>query len=131
MILPCRIHRIRSHIDSLPLALLFAAFLLSPHNEAMGQYGAGGAGGAGGGSYVPLEITTGVDFGYDDHVIGSNAAANSSSQSSFFAKENLVLTYDRPGEQTEFRMLAVGRFTQYFDVGTDDKDLNLTSVAYA
>ena len=53
MILPCRIHRIRSHIDSLPLALLFAAFLLSPHNEAMGQYGAGGstseAAGAGGG----------------------------------------------------------------------------------
>ena len=131
MILPCRIHRIRSHIDSLPFALLFAAFLLIPHNEAMGQYGAGGstsqAGGAGGGSYVPLEITTGVDFGYDDHVIGSNAAANSSSPSSFFAKENLVLTYDRPGEQTEFRLLAVGRFTQFFDVGTDDKDLSVTA----
>ena len=71
---------------------------------------------------IPLEITAGVDFGYDDHVIGSNAAANSSGQSSFFAKENLVLTYDRPGEQTEVSLLAVGRFTQYFDVGTDDKD---------
>ena len=77
--------------------------------------------------YVPLEITTGVDFGYDDHVIGSNAAANSSSPSSFFAKENLVLTYDRPGEQTEFRLLAVGRFTQFFDVGTDDKDVSVTA----
>jgi hypothetical protein len=109
---------IRSHIESLPLALLFAAFLLSPTSEAAG---------AGGGGYVPLEITTGVDFGYDDHVIGSDPATSSSSQSSFFAKENLVLTYNRPGEQTEFRMLAVGRLTEYFDVGTDDKDVNLTA----
>src|ERR1700751_4538279 len=105
MILPCRIHRIPSHIDSLPLALLFAASLLISHNEAMGQYGGGGgAGGGGGGArgggggYVPLEITSGVDFGYDDHVIGSNAAANSNSPSSFFAEESLVLTYDRPGD---------------------------------
>jgi hypothetical protein len=118
MILPCRIHRIRSHIDSLPLGLLFAAFLLSSTSEAAG---------AGGGSYVPLEITTGVDLGYDDHVIGSNGGSNSNSPSSFFAKENLVLTYDRPGEQTEVRLLAVGRLTQYFDVGTDDKDVNLTA----
>ena len=118
MILPCRIHRIRSHIDSLPLALLFAAFLLSSTR---------GAAGAGGGGYVPLEITTGVDLGFDDNVIGSNAAANSSGQSSFFAKENLVLTYDRPGEQTEVSLLALGRLTQYFDVGTDDKDVNLTA----
>jgi hypothetical protein len=118
MILPCRIHWIRSHIDSLSLALLFAAFLLSSASEAAG---------AGEGGYVPLEITSGVDFGYDDHVIGSNAGADSNSPSSFFAKENLVLTYDRPGEQTEFRMLAVGRLTQYFDVGTDDKDVTLTA----
>ena len=109
---------IRSHIDSLPLALLFAALLLSSSSEAAG---------AGGGGYVPLEITTGVDLGYDDNVIGSNAAANSNSQSSFFATDNLVLTYDRPGEQTEVSLLAVGRFTQYFDVSTDDKDLNLTA----
>ena len=127
MILPCRIHRIRSHIDSLPLALLFAAFLLIPHNEAMGQYGGGGAGGAGGEGSVPFEITTGVDLGYDDHVIGSNAATSSSSPSSFFAKENLVLTYNRPGEKTEFRLLAVGRFTQFFDVSAEDKDLSVSS----
>ena len=76
---------------------------------------------------IPIEITSGVDFGYDDHVIGSNPAANSSSQGSFFAKENLVLTYNRPGEQTEVSLLAVGRFTQYFDVSTDDKDVNLTA----
>ena len=67
MILPCRIHRIRSHIDSLPLALLFAASLLSPTRfGSMGQSAPVAAG------YVPLEITSGVDFGYDDHVIGSN-----------------------------------------------------------
>jgi Putative beta-barrel porin 2 len=102
----------------------------------MGQYGGGGStseragaggGGAGGGGYVPLEITSGVDFGYDDHVIGSNAAENSSSPSSFLAKENLILTYDRPGEQTEVRLVAVGRFTQFFDVGTDDKDVSVTA----
>jgi hypothetical protein len=109
---------IRSHIDSLPLALLFAASLLGSTSEAAG---------AGGRGYVPLEITSGVDFGYDDNVIGSNAAANSNGQSSLFAKENLVLTYDRPGEQTEFSVLAVGEFTQYFDLSTDDKDVNLTA----
>lgn len=94
----------------------------------MGQYGAGGSSSGGGGEgSVPFEITTGLDFGYDDHVIGSNAATSSSSPSSFFAKENLVLTYNRPGERTEFRLLAVGRFTQYFDVNTEDKDLSVTS----
>ena len=37
-----------------------------------------------------------------------------------------MLTYDRPGESTEVRLIAVGRFTQYVDAGTDDKDVNLT-----
>jgi hypothetical protein len=127
MILPCRIHRTRRLIDSLSLAFLFAFFLLLPHNEAMGQYGAGSTSEAGGEGHVPLEITSGVDFGYDDHVIGSNAATSSNSPSSFFAKENLVLTYDRPGEATEFRLLAVGRFTQFIDLGTEDKDLSVTA----
>src|SRR5882762_3347512 len=128
MILPCRIHRIRSYIDSLPFALLFAAFLLIPRNEALGQYGGGGStSGAGGEGSVPFEIITGLDLGYDDHVIGSNSAMNSSSPSSFFAKENLVLTYNRPGDETEFTLLAVGRFTQFFDVSTEDKDLSVTS----
>ncbi len=120
MILPCRIHTTRRLVGSLSLAFLSAAFSLIPHNKAMGQE-------TGGGGYVPLEITTGVDFGYDDHVIGSNAAGNSSSPGSFFAKENLVLTYDRPGEQTEFRLLGIGRFTQFFDVGADDKDISVTA----
>jgi hypothetical protein len=128
MILPCRIHRTCRLIDSLPLAFLFAAFLLVPLNEAIGQYAAGStSGGAGSsrGQQVPLDITAGVSFGYDDHVIGSNATT-SSGQTSFLARENIVLSYDRPGEQTELRLLGVGHFTQFFDLGTDDKDVNVT-----
>jgi predicted porin len=114
MSLPCRIHRARNRIDSLPLALLFAAFLLIPRNEAIGQ-----------GATVPLDITAGVDIGYDDHVIGGNTTT-SSGQGSFFARENLVLAYDRPGEQTEVSLVATGRFSQFFDAGTDDKDGTVT-----
>jgi hypothetical protein len=115
MILPCRIHRPGKLIDSLPLAFLFAAFLLVPQNEAIGQ-----------GSTVPLDIRAGVDIGYDDHVLGSNTTTGSSGQSSFFARENIVLSYDRPKERNELRLIAVGRFSQFFDVGTDDKDVNVT-----
>jgi hypothetical protein len=96
----------------------------------MGQYAGGGSvsgtTGTGYGGHGPLEITTGVDLGYDSHVIGGNAATNSSGASSFFVKENFVLTYDRPGEETELHVLALGRFTQYFDLATDDKDVSLT-----
>jgi putative beta-barrel porin BBP2 len=129
MILPCRIHRPRKPIDSLRLAFLFAAFLLVPRNEAIGQYATGstsGTAGAAGGATVPLDITAGVDIGYDDHVLGSNPTTGSSGQSSFFARENIVLSYDRPRERSEIRLLAVGRFSQFFDVGTDDKDFNVT-----
>ena len=126
MILPCRIHRPGKLIDSLPLAFLFAAFLLVPVTEAMAQYGAGSSEGGGGGRSVPIDITAGVDIGYDDHVLGNNTTTGSSGQSSFFARENLVLSYDRPRERTELRLVAVGRFSQFFDLGTDDKDLSFT-----
>jgi opacity protein-like surface antigen len=115
MILPCRIHRPRKPIDSLPLAFLFAAFLLIPRNEATGQ-----------GATVPLDITAGVDIGYDDHVLGGGATTSSSGQTSFFARENLVLSYDRARERTELRLVAVGRLSQFFDLGTDDKDVNVS-----
>src|SRR6266700_3963215 len=126
MISPCRIHRTCRLIDSLPLAFLFAAFLLVPQNEAIGQYATGSTAGAAGGATVPLDITAGVDIGYDDHVIGSSATTSSSGQTSFFARENVVLSYDRPKERTELRLVAVGRFDQFLDVGTDDNDLNVT-----
>jgi hypothetical protein len=127
MILPCRTHRTCKLIDSLPLAFLFAAFLLVPCTEAMAQYGAGSSevAGVGGGGSVPLDIRAGVDMGYDDHVLGSTTTS-SSGQSSFFARENLVLSYDRPRERTELRLIAVGRFSQFFDVGADDKDVSVT-----
>src|SRR5947207_6777709 len=38
-----------------------------------GRAGAGGGGGGGGRSYVPLEITAGVDLGYDNNVLSNNA----------------------------------------------------------
>ena len=116
------------------------AFSLTLHNQAMAQYGAGsvsgagavgggGRGGGGGGSYVPLGITAGVNLGFDNNVLGSNATTNGNGRSSLSVGENLVLTYDRPtepGEPTSVHLVGVGRFTQYPDVGTDDKDLSLT-----
>jgi opacity protein-like surface antigen len=127
MILPCRIYRPRKLIDSLPLAFLLAVFLLVSCTEAMAQYGAGSSEGAGvgGGRSVPLDITAGVDIGYDDHVLSSNTSS-SSGQSSFFARENVVLSYDRPKERNDLHVLAVGRLDQFFDAGTDDKDFNVT-----
>jgi Putative beta-barrel porin 2 len=126
MISPCRTHQTRRFGDSLPLAFLFAAFLLMQRNEAIGQ-STGSTAGAGGGRSVALDITAGLDFGYDDHVLGTSATTSSSGQSSFLVRENVSLIYNRPMERTDLRLLAVGRFDQFFDVGTDDKDLNVTA----
>ena len=132
MILPCRIHRSRHCVGFVPFSLLFIAFLLTVASEATAQEAVGSMGEEAGVSWfpaVPVHITAGVDVGYDDHVLGSSATGNSSgqgSQGSFLLRENLVLTYDRPGEPTEVRLIGVGRFTQYVDAGSDDKDVNLT-----
>src|SRR5437762_13980358 len=143
MILPCRTRRIRRFIDSLSLVFLSTAFSLTLHNQAMAQYGAGsisgagagggggggraGAGGGGGGGrQVPLEITAGVTLGFDNNVLGSNTTTGGSGRGSFSVRENLVLTYDRFAEPTEVHLIGVGRFTQFPDVGSDDKDLSLT-----
>jgi hypothetical protein len=129
MILPCRIHRSRNCVEFVPFALLFIAFLLTVASEATAQEAVGSTAEEAGVSWfpaVPLHITAGVDLGYDDRVIGSNATTNSSGQSSFLARENVVLSYDRGRERTQIRLIGVGRFTQYFDVGTDDKDGTVT-----
>ena len=60
-------------------------------------------------------------MGYDD-----NVTLSPSGQSSFFASENLVLTYVRPTERTQVSLIGVGRFEQFFDLGTDDKNGNIT-----
>src|SRR5262245_27134740 len=113
MILPCRTRKIRRFIDSLSLGFLSMAFSLTLHHQAMAQDGAGaGAGGGGGGragaaagggggSYVPLEITAGVNVGFDNNVLGSNATTGRGGRGSISVGENLVLTYDRFAKPTE------------------------------
>src|SRR5436190_7107026 len=129
MIFPCRIRGCRNHVLVLRFALFFAACFLAPVGEAMAQYAAGStseAGAGGGGRQVPLGITAGVDLGYDDHVLGSNATTSASGQGSFSVRENLVLTYDRSSQGTDVHLTGVGSFTQFVNVGTNDKDVSLT-----
>ena len=131
MILPCRIHgaRKRNRVDSLPLALVLVACLFCPVREATSQNAVAAASEAAGFGWlpaVPIQITAGVDIGYDDHVTGNNGTANSSGQSSVFTRENLVLTYVRPTERTQLSLIGVGRFSQFLDLGTDDKNGNVT-----
>src|SRR5438309_10825695 len=131
MILPCQIHRARkrNRVDSLPLALVLAACLLAPFGETMSQDAVGAASEAAGLGWlpaVPIQITAGVDIGYDDHVNASTPTSSSSGQKSFFARENLILTYVRPTERTQLSLIGVGRFEQFFDLGTDDKNGNIT-----
>src|SRR6266852_1912930 len=126
MILPCRIHRARNCVDPLPLALLFAAsFLALQPGHARGQSTAGSTFEKAGVSWlpaIPIQITAGVDAGYDD-----NATISSSGKGSLFSTENVVLTYDRPGERTQFFVVGVGRFSQYFDVsGQNETAGNVT-----
>jgi len=127
MILPCRIHRAdnRKRVDSAPLALLFVVLLLLQPIKTQAQEVAGSPleeAGIGWLPAVPLQITAGVDTGYDDNVTLSQSA-----KSSWFATENVVLTYARPGERTAFSLIGVGRFTQNFDVtGQNEKSGNVT-----
>jgi len=131
MILPCRIHggRKRNRVDSLPLALVLVACLIYPVREATSQDAVAAAAEAAGLGWlpaVPIQITAGVDIGYDDHVTGNTATTSSTGQKSFFVRENLVLTYVRPTERTQLSLIGVGRFEQFFDLGTDDKNGNVT-----
>jgi len=127
MILPCRIHRAgnRKRVDSPSLALLFAVLLALQPEHTRGQDAAGSTfEGAGLGwlPAVPVQITAGVDTGYDD-----NVTLSSNGKSSWFTRENVVLTYSRPGERTAFSLIGIGRFTQNFDVtGQNEKSGNVT-----
>jgi hypothetical protein len=125
MILPCRIHQPRRHLGSFPLALLFAACLLAPVSKVLSQEALSSASEAAGLGWlpaVPVQITAGVDMGYDD-----NVTLSSSGQGSVFARENVVLTYARPSERTHVSLIGVGRFSQYFDVsGLNETAGNVT-----
>jgi outer membrane protein W len=129
MILPCRIRGYRNHVPPLRFALFFAACFLAPIGEAVAQGADGSAPEQTGVSWfpaVPLHITAGVDLGYDDHVLGSNATTGASGQGSFSVRENLVLTYDRSSQGTDVHLTGVGSFTQFVSAGTNDKDVSLT-----
>jgi len=125
MILPCRFHRARNRVYSPSLALLFAACLLAAVSEAMSQGTVGSTSEGTGVSWlpaVPIQITAALDGGYDD-----NLTLSPSGQGSIFTRENVVLTYARPGERTQIFVVGVGRFSQYFDVsGQNETAGNVT-----
>jgi hypothetical protein len=126
MILPCRIHRARNRnrIDSLPLALVLVTCLFAPVREAISQDAVAGASEAAGIGWlpaVPIQIIAGLETGYDD-----NVTTSANGEGSPFARENIVLTYARPGQRTQVSLIGVGRFEQFFDLGTDDKNGNVT-----
>ena len=123
MIFPCRIRQCSKRFDSLTLALLFAASFITPFQAKGQETSASGFEGAGLGwlPTIPIQITTGVDMGYDD-----NATLTSSGNGSLFVKENVTLSYNRFTEPTQFYLLGIGRFGQYFDVSRNDVDGNVT-----
>ena len=126
MTLPCRIHRARNHnrVDP-PLALLFAACLMVSVSNALSQEALSSTSDAAGLGWlpaVPIQINAGLDAGYDD-----NVSLSPSGETSAFIRENVVLTYARPGERTQFFAIGVGRFNQYFDVsGQNETAGNVT-----
>jgi len=125
MILPCRIRQpVTALIPWLAVVVFAPTFLLSPF-QAGAQNAAPSTFQAAGVSWVPavpIEITAGVDAGYDDNVtLASNA------EGSLFARENLVLTYRLASTRTQLYLLGVGRLTQFFDVtGQDETSGNIT-----
>src|SRR6266496_2662751 len=126
MVLPCRIHpaRNRNRVDSLPLALVLVTCLFASVREAISQDALAAASEAAGISWlpaIPIQITAGVDMGYDD-----NATLTPSGEGSLFVGENVTLTYNRRTEPTQFYLLGIGRFDQYFNVNRNDVNGNVT-----
>jgi hypothetical protein len=123
VILPCRIQQPLKHVNSLTLALLFAVSFVIPlqvtgQDTSASPFEAAGIGWL---PAIPIQITAGMDIGYDD-----NATLTPSGEGSLFIGENVVLTYSRPWERTQFLVLGVGRFDQYFNVNRNDVDANVT-----
>jgi hypothetical protein len=125
MLLLCRIHRARNGVASLSLTLLFVASLLALQSGRTWAQATGSTferAGVGWLPGIPIQITAGGDAGYDD-----NVTLQPSGEGSIFTRENVVLTYARPGERTQFFVVGVGRFSQYFDVsGLNETAGNVT-----
>jgi hypothetical protein len=122
MILPCRFRQPRRHLGS----FLFAAFFLVLQPGRTWSQNAVGStfeqAGLGWLPAIPIQINAFLDGGYDD-----NVTLSSTGQGSVFMRENVVLTYARPGQQTQFFVIGVGRFSQYFDVsGQNETAGNVT-----
>jgi Putative beta-barrel porin 2 len=129
MIPACRIRQLRRRLALLSFAFVFTACLLTPFTQATGQYAEGSSEDTGAilPLPVPLRFTAGVELGYDDNVRGGGAGGGGASAGeSVFARESLTLSYERKTKRTEVSLVAVGRFTQFFDLGTDDKDGNIS-----
>ena len=123
VILPCRIHQPLKCVDSLALALLFTIAFMTP-GKAMGQETSASPfeqAGIGWFPAIPIRMTAGLDMGYDD-----NATLTPNGEGSSFVGENVTLTYNRPAEPTQFYLLGIGRFDQYFNVSRNDVDGNVT-----
>src|SRR4029453_8948833 len=123
MILPCRIHQPPKRIDSLALALLLAASFIAPL-QAVGQETVPSPfeeAGLGWLPAIPIQLTAGLDMGYDD-----NATLTPSGKGSLFVGENVTLSYKRSTEPTQFYLLGIGRFDQYFNVSRNDVNGNVT-----
>src|SRR5215831_6361339 len=128
MTLPCRMHQPRNYFGPLSLALLFAAFfLVLQPGRTWSQNAAGSTfeqAGLGWLPAIPIQINVGLAGGYDDNVTLNSSGQGSGSLST---RENVVLTYAHPGEQTQFFVEGVGRFSQYFDVsGQNETSGNVT-----
>ena len=123
MILSCRIHQPSKCVDSLALAFLFAASVMIPLQGIAQEAPASPFEEAGIGWFpaIPIQITAGLDMGYDD-----NATLTPSPEGSLFLGENVTLTYNRPAEPTQLYVLGIGSFDQYFDVSRNDVDVNVT-----
>src|SRR5437667_2841211 len=127
MILPCRILRARIRVASLPLALLFVASLLALQSGRTWAQATGSTFervGVGWLPAIPIQITAGVDTGY-----GDNVTLQPSGEGSIFTRENVVLTYARPGERTQFFVVGVGNFSQYFDVSGQNETAGNVSMS--
>src|SRR4029077_13265357 len=115
----------RNRVDPLAFVLLFAACLLAPVGKALSQEAVSSASEAAGLGWlpaVPVQITAGVDMGYDD-----NVTLQPTGEGSIFTRENVVLTYARPSERTQVSLIGVGRFSQFFDVsGQNETSGNVT-----
>ena len=123
MILPCRIHRVRTAcIDSLPLALLIRRFFArSATGTDPAERVAGAAGSTSedaGASWLPnippLRIRVTADVGYDSTQISPRGGGGGGGGSEF-TRGNASLSYDRREAPTRFDLTANGGFTHYLN----------------